>query len=99
MAVTLFVSHAPADDAFAQALTQALLEAGVDARAETFGPDQQASRDEHDIILRDCAIFLPVLSRAALSAPRARAEARRFYETYHGVFGRFMLPVLLEPLD
>jgi hypothetical protein len=99
MAVTLFVSYAPADDAFAQALTQALVEAGVDARAETFGPDGQTLRDEHDIILRDCAIFLPVLSHAALSSPRARAEARRFHEAYHGVFGRFMLPVLIEPLD
>ena len=99
MAVTLFVSHAPADDAFAQALTQALVEVGVDARAETFGPDQQTPRDEHEIILRDCAIFLPVLSRAALSSPRARSEARRFHETYHGAFGRFLLPVLVEPLE
>ncbi len=99
MAVTLFVSHAPADDAFAQALTQALVEAGVDAHAETFGPDQQTPRDEDDINLRDCAIFLPVLSHAALSSPRARAEARRFYDTYHDEFGHFMLPVLVEPLD
>jgi hypothetical protein len=99
MAVTLFVSHAPADDAFAQALTQALIEAGVDARAETFGPDQQTPRDEHEIILRDCMIFLPLLSRAALSSPRARAEARHFYDSYHDEFGRFILPVLVEPLD
>ena len=99
MAVTLFVSHAPADDAFAQALTQALIEAGVDARAETFGPDQQTPRDEHEIILRDCAIFLPVLSRAALSSPRARAAARHFFDAYHDEFGRFILPVLIEPLD
>ncbi len=99
MAVTLFISHAPADDAFAQALTQALIEAGVDARAETFGPDQQTPRDEHEIILRDCMIFLPVLSRAALSSPRARAEARHFYDAYHDEFGRFILPVLIEPLD
>jgi hypothetical protein len=99
MAVTLFVSYAPTDDAFAQALTQALVEAGVDARAETFGPDQQTPRDEHDIILRDCAIFLPVLSHAALSSPRARSEARRFHDSYHGVFGRFMIPVLIEPLE
>jgi TIR domain len=96
---SLFVSHAPADDAFAQALTQALIEAGVDAHAETFGPDQQTPRDEHDIILRDCAIFLPVLSRAALSSPRARSEARHFYDTYHDEFGRFILPVLVEPLE
>jgi TIR domain len=99
MAVTLFVSHAPADDAFAQTLTQALIEAGVDARAETFGPDQQTPRDEHEIILRDCVVFLPVLSRAALSSPRARAEARHFYDAYHDEFGRFILPVLIEPLD
>jgi hypothetical protein len=99
MAITLFVSHAPADDAFAQALTQALIEAGVDARAETFGPDQQTPRDEHEIILRDCMIFLPVLSRAALSSPRARAEARHFYDAYHDEFGRFILPVLIEPLE
>jgi hypothetical protein len=99
MAVTLFVSHAPADDAFAQALTQALIEAGVDARAETFGPDQQTPRDEHEIILRDCMIFLPVLSRAALSSPRARAEARHFYDAYHDEFGRFILPVLIESLE
>jgi hypothetical protein len=99
MAVTLFVSHAPADDAFAQALTQALIEAGVDARAETFGPDQQTPRDEHELILRDCMIFLPLLSRAALSSPRARAEARHFYDSYHDEFGRFILPVLIEPLD
>jgi hypothetical protein len=99
MAVTLFVSHAPADDAFAQALTQALSAAGVDARAETFGPDQQTPRDEHEIILRDCVIFLPVLSRAALSSPRARAEARHFYDAYHDEFGRFILPVLIEPLE
>jgi hypothetical protein len=99
MAVTLFVSYAPTDDVFAQTLTQALIEAGVDARAETFGPDQQTPRDEHDIILRDCAIFLPVLSHAALSSPRARSEARRFHDTYHGVFGRFMIPVLIEPLE
>jgi hypothetical protein len=94
MAVTLFVSHAPADDAFAQALTQALIGAGVDARSETFGPDQQTPRDE-----RDCMIFLPVLSRAALSSPRARAEARQFYDAYHEEFGRFILPVLVEPLE
>ncbi len=99
MAVMLFVSHAPADDAFVQALTQALIEAGVDARAETFGPDQQTPRDEHEIILRDCMIFLPVLSRAALSSPRARAEARHFYDAYHDEFGRFILPVLIESLD
>jgi hypothetical protein len=99
MGVTLFVSHAPADDAFAQALTQALVEAGVDARAETFGPDQQTPRDEHEIILRDCMIFLPVLSRAALSSPRARAEARHFYDAYHDEFGRVILPVLIEPLE
>jgi TIR domain len=99
MAITLFVSHAPADDAFAQALTQALVEAGVHARAETFGPDQQSLRDEHEIILRDCAIFIPVLSHAALSSPRTRSEARHYHETYHGVFGRFMLPVLIEPLE
>jgi hypothetical protein len=98
MAVTLFVSHAPADDAFAQALTQALIEAGVDARAETFGPDQQTPRDEHEIILRDCMVFVPVLSRAALSSPRARAEARHFCDAYHDEFGRFILPVLIEPL-
>src|SRR4051794_20055250 len=99
MAVTLFVSHAPADDALAQALTEALIDVGVDARAETFGPDQQTPREEHEIILRDCAIFLPVLSHAALSSPRARSEARRFHDAYHGVFGRFMLPVLIEPLE
>jgi hypothetical protein len=99
MAVTLFVSHAPADDAFAQALTQALVEAGVDARAETFGPEQQTSRDEREIIVRDCMIFIPVLSRAALSSPRARAEARHFYDIYHDEFGRFILPVLVEPLE
>jgi hypothetical protein len=99
MAVTLFVSHAPADDAFAQTLTQALIESGVDARAETFGPDQQTPRDEHEIIVRDCMIFIPVLSRAALSSPRARAEARHFYDSYHDEFGRFMLPVLVEPLE
>jgi hypothetical protein len=99
MAVTLFVSHAPADDAFAQALTQALLEAGVDARAETFGSDQQTPRDERETILRDCTVFIPVLSRAALSSPRARAEARRFFDAYHEEFGRFILPVLVEPLE
>jgi hypothetical protein len=99
MAVTLFVSHAPADDTFAQALTQALIEAGVDARTETFGLDQQTPRDEHELILRDCMIFLPVLSRAALSSPRARAVARQFYDTYHDEFGRFILPVLVEPLE
>jgi TIR domain len=99
MAVTLFVSHAPADDTFARALTQALIEAGMDARAETFGPDQQTPRDEHESILRDSMIFLPVLSRAALSSPRARAEARQFYDTYHEEFGRFILPVLVEPLE
>jgi TIR domain len=99
MAVTLFVSHAPAHDAFAQTLTQALIEAGADARAETFGSDQQTPRDEHEIILRDCMIFLPVLSRAALSSPRARAEARHFYDAYHDEFGRFILPVLVEPLE
>jgi hypothetical protein len=99
MAVTLFISHAPADDAFAQALTQALIEAGVDARAETFGLDQQTPREEHEINLRDCMIFIPVLSRAALSSPRARAVARYFYDTYHDEFGRFILPVLLEPLE
>jgi hypothetical protein len=99
MAVTLFVSHAPADDAFAQALTQALIEAGVDARAETFGLEQQTLRDERGLILRDCMIFLPLLSRAALSSPRARAEARQFYDAYHEEFGRFILPVLVEPLQ
>jgi hypothetical protein len=98
MGVTLFVSHAPADDAFAHALTQALVEAGVDARAETFGPEQQTSRDEHEIIVRDCMIFLPVLSRAALSSPRVWAEARRYYDSYRDTFGRFILPVLVEPL-
>jgi hypothetical protein len=98
MAATLFVSHAPADDAFAQALTQALIEAGVDARAEIFVPDQQTPRDEHDIVLRDCMIFVPVLSRVALSSPRARAEARQFHDAYHDELGRFLLPVLIEPL-
>ena len=99
MAVTLFVSHAPADDAFAQALTQALVEAGVDARAETFGPDQPTPGNDRAIAVRECAIFLPVLSRAALSSPRARSEARRFHDTYHGASGRYLLPVLVEPLE
>jgi hypothetical protein len=99
MAVSLFVSHAPADDAFAQALTQTLIDAGIDAHAETFGPDQQSPRAEHEIILRDCSIFIPVLSRAAISSPRARSEARHFYDVYHDDLARFMLPVLVEPLE
>ena len=73
MAVTLFVSHAPADDGFARALTQALIEAGVDARPSLRSRSADATR-QHEIILRDCSLSSAALTRRALLA-RARAGA------------------------
>jgi hypothetical protein len=94
---SVYISHVPADEGFCQALLLALVDAGLDARAESFGPDP--ARAEHVPYARECAVFIPLLSRAALASPRARYEAHRFYNTYRDDPTRLMLPVLLEPLN
>jgi tetratricopeptide (TPR) repeat protein len=98
----VFVSHSSSDNLYAEALVDALREAGADVWCDNYSLDAGQLLDDIQRELHDRLAFVVVLSRAALDSPWVGQECKWAYNLYNREPQRILLSVVastIEPSD
>jgi len=100
-ALTVFLSAAPADAAFAERLRQAIIANGgsvVSTPPSASSPADPAGAQQLEVkVLQEARAYVAVVSQAALDSPRLQAEATQYVASTAGQRKRIVVPVQLEP--
>lgn len=97
--IHIFVSHSHEDKSFADALVDALREAGADVWYDERNLATGLLLDEIQHELRSRPVFIVVLSKAAFASDWVRRECRWGWNLYQRQATRVILPVVASTID
>jgi hypothetical protein len=95
----VFVSHSSADTSFANALVEALRNAGADVWLDDSHLGTGQLLEEITRQLTNRPVFVAVLSKAAFASEWVRRECTWAFNLYGRQQNRLLLPVVVSPLD